>query len=112
MSNQFSYTSINHRFYDYLLEKSRMREKVQITFFDEKNIEDTILDIIIGIYIQKGIEYLSTQNLQIIRLDKLISVNEERAFNKNTTNDNSPKLKFGNCGINPDDDPCGDATEY
>ena len=111
MTQQGSYKSVSQHFYDYLLVKARMREKVQITFSDENNTENTILDIVFGMYLQKGIEYLSTQNGKIIRLDKLISVGEEQAFKKDAS-DNAVKLKFGNCGINPDDDPCGDAIEY
>lgn len=100
--------AINSRFYDHLLATATMREKTQITFFSKNKTINTILDIIIGMYIEKGVEYLCTQNEQVIRLDYLISVGEERAFEGDI-----PKgLKFGNCGINPEDDPCGDAIEY
>jgi len=71
------YKTISCSFYDLLLEKATLKEKVQITYKVNKAPETTVSAIIVDVYTKSKEEFLKLDNDLIIRLDHIISVDDK-----------------------------------
>lgn len=93
------YKPIACSFYDRLQQFATQKEMVIIHFYDSNGNPSAITDKIIDVFTENNAEYLRLSNEKIIRLDNLISADNNRLPNKS-------------CGIDSASNPCGDADEY
>jgi transcriptional antiterminator Rof (Rho-off) len=73
---QSQYKPINCDFHELLLAKSTLKEKCSIRFY-KNEIEHNIVSTIIDVYTKKGSEFMVLKSGEVIRLDQIISVNDE-----------------------------------
>jgi Rho-binding antiterminator len=70
------YIPISCSFHDILLDRSTRKKEVRIVYLAGKG-KSELLGIIEDVFTKKKVEYLKIRNGPIIRLDALISVDEE-----------------------------------
>lgn len=72
-----SYKTISCSFYDLLLEKATLKEKIQLIYKPFGEEEISIYGIIIDVYTKNKEEFLKLDSEQIIRLDYIISLGDK-----------------------------------
>ncbi len=98
-NNNSSYQPIACGFYDRLLAFATTGDLVNIRFRNTSGNEDQVKDIIEDVFTKEKAEYLQLKRGMIIRLDHLITVDDQ-------------SLPNDHCGIDRNSNPCGDASEY
>jgi hypothetical protein len=93
------YTSISISFSLRIQEFEKSNSLVTILYNDNSDNRKQMIDRISQIRSNKEGDLLVLNNGICIRLDQLISVDEGKRFTEK-------------CGIDPDANPCGDASEY
>ncbi|MBK8503701.1 MAG: hypothetical protein IPL46_16705 [Saprospiraceae bacterium] len=76
MGKQEKYIPISCTFYDHLEALATLGKKVKIRYLNEQENETTIEDRIVDFQIIQKVEYLIPADGKMIRLDKLISVDQ------------------------------------
>lgn len=76
MSEETHYTPIDCSLHDELLALTTLRKGVTITYLDEKGRSMTIHSIIEDVYTKGQAEFLRTKEGTVIRLDRLLRVDE------------------------------------
>ena len=79
-SKKTKYKTISCSFYDVLLEKATLKEIVDIKYM-ELNGESLCSGIIVDVFTKNKGEFLKLDSRKTIRLDKLISVNNQHLSN-------------------------------
>jgi Rho-binding antiterminator len=72
------YNPISCEFHDLLEALATTRKPAQILVRDEEGVERSLHAVIVDVYAREGSEYLSLDNGETIRLDRLVAVDGAR----------------------------------